>query len=34
LIAYLDDVAGLPFLANGGAAEVRFDNGPNKIFAL
>lgn len=34
LIAFFDQVTGLPFLANGGAAEVRFDNGPNKIFAL
>lgn len=34
LIAYLDTLTGLPFLANGGAAEVRFDNGSNKIFRL
>lgn len=34
LIAYIDTATGLPFTPNGGPANVAWDNGASKIFAL
>ncbi len=34
LIAYIDTATGLPILPNGGDIIVRFNDGPDKIFAL
>ena len=34
LIAYIDTATNLPFTPNGGAMNVTWDNGANKIFAL
>ncbi len=34
LIAYIDSATGLPILPNGGDIIVRFNSGPDKIFAL
>jgi hypothetical protein len=34
LIAYIDTATGLPILPNGGDIIVRFNAGPDKIFAL
>jgi hypothetical protein len=34
LIAFLDTATGLPVTPNGGAIDVAWDNGANKIFAL
>lgn len=34
LIAYIDSATGLPILPNGGDIIVRFNSGPDRIFAL
>ena len=34
LIAYIDTATGLPVTPNGGAINVAWDDGPNKIFKL
>lgn len=34
LIAYIDNLSGLPLTPNGGAVTVAWDNGTNKIFKL
>jgi hypothetical protein len=34
LIAYLDEVTGLPFATNGGEVSVPWSNGPYKILSL
>lgn len=34
LVLYLDEIPGFPFTGNGSDAEIRWDNGANRIFAL
>jgi hypothetical protein len=34
LIAYIDSATGLPFTPNGGDANIAWDNGSDKIFAI